>query len=118
MMPAVCADGSRGICVFIIKGAAIRTTMIVGMHGQAVCQTLEDCLPRHALTITRKELAGCDKDNFLEWAKYFVKIEADLTANGRKFCLLFDGYRSYMGFKVLRTLREGRLRCLLPPCPY
>lgn len=93
--------------MFIIKCARIRTRKIVGMHGQEVRQIPSDCLPRHALITTRKELDVCDKDNFLEWAKYVVKIVADLTVNGRKVCLVFDGYRSHMGFKVLRTLRDG-----------
>ena len=94
--------------MFIVKGTGIRTRTIVGSNGEPVFQTLADCLPRHSPITTRQDLAGCDKQNFLEWAKAFVK-SVEVTRNGRNVCLVFDGYRSHMGFKVLRMLKEGNV---------
>ena len=58
---------------------------------------------------TRKDVAGVDKVNFERRAKRFVADIADKTANMRKVLLVYDGYRSHLGFKVLEKLKTGNV---------
>ena len=44
-----------------------------------------------------------------EWADLFVEGIKDLTCNGCKVLLVYDGYRSHMSFKALDILRRGNV---------
>jgi hypothetical protein len=56
-----------------------------------------------------------DKHKFLQWAKIFVEAVADLTTDGRKVLLIYDGYRSHLGLEALKTLMVcGVLAYALP----
>lgn len=59
------------------------------------------CLSREALDCMCAEVGGVNSDCFFKGAQHFVKHMNDLTANGRKGLLTYDGYRSHMNVRVL-----------------
>jgi hypothetical protein len=80
-----------------------------------VRETLSDRLPRGSVVVTREDVAGVDKHNFLQWAKIFVDAVADLTNDDRTVLLIYDGYRSHLGLEVLNTVMNcGVLAYALP----
>lgn len=54
-----------------------------------------------------EKVAGVDTFNFVQWARRFVEDINNLTAEGRKVLLTYDGYRSHMSMAVLSVLRQG-----------
>jgi tRNA splicing ligase len=75
--------------------------------GGTRLETLTDCLPRREKVTTREDVAGVDSLNFTRWAADFIAEVCDLTKNGRKVLLTYDGYRSHLCFKALSILRDG-----------
>ena len=53
------------------------------------------------------ELAGVDMKKFERWAVSFVSDCQSPTSGGRKVFLMYDGYRSHMGIRVLEILKAG-----------
>lgn len=115
LMPTVFADGSLGNLFVVAKGDAIQYRVNKNKNGNEVLETFADCFPRRTVLTTRSELAGVDKHNFLRWAEGFVKEVSDLTKDGRKVLLIFDGYRSHMSVSVLEVLREGGVEVYILP---
>lgn len=68
-------------------------------------ETIADCLPLNALVATRKDVPSVHKSNFVAWARSIVKDLADVTSNGRKALLIYDGYRSHMCSEALEMFR-------------
>lgn len=106
IMPVIFANGDTANPLFVVEGCSLMYR-IIDVSNRDVCESLADCIPRGAYITTREEVAGIDKKIFREWATRFVKEVADLTQNGRKVLLLYDGYRSHMGIEVLETLEKG-----------
>lgn len=78
-------------------------------------ETIADCLPRRALVATRPDIASVDKHNFVEWVKHFVEDVKDLTVNGKKVLLIYDGFRSHMCIEALEILKlNGIIAYALP----
>jgi len=50
-----------------------------------------------------------NKFNFLRWAQSFVEEVKDLTSGGSKVLMVYDGYRSHMGLRVVKTLEAGNV---------
>lgn len=107
LLPEISADGNVGLLIAVLKGVNVRTRTVLSSTNEEVVETIADCLPRRTLVTIRSEVAGVDKINFLGWAHRFVAEVSDLTVGGRKVLLLYDGYRSHMGYQVLKTLKEG-----------
>ncbi len=47
--------------------------------------------------------------NLLEWARRFIENVKDLTADGRKLLLTYDGYRSHMTIPVLELFKSSNI---------
>lgn len=69
-------------------------------------QTIADCLPRGALVTIRKDVGSVDKVNFVEWARKISEDMKNLTANGGKMLLLYDGYRNYTCIQALELFKK------------
>jgi len=108
MMPVIFASGHVGNPLFVIRGTRVRYR-VLSKDGKDYIESITDCLPRHSMITTREDLAGVDKHNFLRWAQAFVQEVKDLTTGGRKVLLIYDGYRSHMGLRVLETLDKGNV---------
>ena len=108
IMPVIFANGEKGRPLFVFKGTKLSHRVVKTVRGLEK-QSLTDCIPRYSIVITREDLAGVDKRNFVRWAEIFVKDVSDRTRHGRKILLLYNGYRSHMSLKVLRILREGNV---------
>ena len=52
---------------------------------------------------------GVDSDNFLSWAKVFVDYVRDLTVDGGKVLLTYDGDRAHLSPQVLTLFRENNV---------
>lgn len=103
MAPAVSAAGESAAPMLALKGSHLKHREI-NQNWQKVTQALLDALPRHAIVTTRKQHAGLDRRNFYRWSEHFAKEARDLAAGGRKMLLLYDGYRSHLGFDALHSL--------------
>ena len=108
LLPAMFACGSMGTPTFVVQGASV-AYRVINVEGAELLESFADCLTPHANIPTRWELAGVDKFIFERWAKAFVQYCLPLTANARKVLLVYDGYRSQMGLKVLEILSEGNI---------
>ena len=73
MMASVCAVGTPGPLMVVLKGTALRTKTIKGQNGAPKTLTMTDCLPRHTLITLREDVAGFSKHNMLSYAKKFVE---------------------------------------------
>jgi len=100
MMPAICADGSAHLPLFVFKGRCLPYREIE-RNGIKGLDTYQGRLPRNAIVCSRQENGGVNSEIFYSWATQFVKMAGDLTANNRKVLLIYDGYRSHMSLKVL-----------------
>ena len=54
-------------------------------------------------------MEGLKRIFVVKWARLFVEEVTDLTQNGRKLLLLYDGYRSHMSHEALKVLDDGNL---------
>ena len=108
VLPTIFACGNVGKPTFVVQGASLAYRVIkVGEKKQL--ESIADYLPPHAHVTTRKELAEVDSFIFKRWAESFVEYCRPLTANYREVLLVYDGYRSHMGLKVLENFREGNV---------
>jgi hypothetical protein len=105
MTPCISADGTYLPPWFTFKGLGQRERVAIVVGVDAV-QTISAFLPRQVVVSTRTDIAGMDS-NFKEFAKWFVDQVRDLTAGGRKFLLLYDGYRSHMNIQALDAFASG-----------
>ena len=65
MMASVCAVGTPGPFMVVLKRTALRTKTMHGNDGEPKALTVTDCLPRYTLITLRQDVAGCDKRFFL-----------------------------------------------------
>lgn len=107
LLPEISADGNFGHLMDVLKGVKVRTMKVLSSKNDKVVEKIADCLSRRTLVKIRSEVTGVDKINFLGWTHRFVAEVSDLTVGGRKVFLLYDGYRSHMGYQVLKTLKAG-----------
>lgn len=84
------ASGTFGPTIFIVDVASVRWRVVV-QNNRYTTQSLVDCLPRGSRVTSHQDVAGMDKDIFLRWEKGFVKDVEDLTVDGRKVFLTYDG---------------------------
>eukprot|EP00171_Calliarthron_tuberculosum_P001354 IDg1354t1 len=106
MMPIINAAGEAGPVLFVFKGKALPYRNVL-RGGSIRSETLASYLPRGAMLACREECGGVDAANFLNWSKAFVESVRDLTANGRKVLLTYDGYRSHMSLAVLELFQSN-----------
>jgi len=106
IMPCISASGDMAPLLFVFKGKNLPYREVLE-HGHKQVQTYDDLLPRGSLIYMREEVGGVDSDAFLDWAKHFIIHVRDLTQNGRKVLLTFDGYRSHMSLRVLQLLHDN-----------
>ena len=57
----------------------------------------------------REEGGGIDKHILVKWANLFVQEVTNLTWNGRKVLLLYEGYRSHMSYEALKIRDDGNV---------
>ena len=79
------------------------------VDGQVVVDTYASHLPRHSCVAMRPEGDGVDAINYIHWAENFVEHVKDLTQNGRKLLLTYDGYRSHMTLSVLDLFAKNNI---------
>lgn len=108
IMPDIFASGEMGRPMFVFKGTKL-PHRVVERDSALYRESVVDCLPRRSIVTTREDLAGVDKSNFIRWAELFVEDVADLTKQGRKVLLLYDGYRSHMSLRAVQILRKGNV---------
>ena len=113
-MPIDFADSSSAKPVFIFKGKRIPYPFI-NKGGLQVTEKIAVCLPRFSRVFMREEGGGIDKHLFVKWTNLFVQEITDLTQNGRKVLLLYDGYRSHMSNEALKVLDDGNVLAFALP---
>lgn len=89
------------------QGGKDRYRSVLGTNGEPYNESLLNCLPARSFVMTRKEVAGVDKEHFVRWAEQFVLDVKQQTGNNRKVLLTYDGYRSHMSIEALEILEEG-----------
>eukprot|EP00171_Calliarthron_tuberculosum_P005826 IDg5826t1 len=107
----------RVLCApsLIFKGTTIPYRTLEQEDGTVVTENVASALPPESLIGTKPERGGIDSVLFVSWCKQFVECVSYLTANGRKVLLVYDGYRSHMSFRALKTLSERKRRGLRLP---
>lgn len=108
LMPVVSAAGDVGPPLFVFKGTSLPYRNVIE-NGNIVTQTYTTYLPRGACVAMRAEGGGIDIANFLSWAQLFVSSVKDLTSNGRKVLLTYDGYAAHMSLPVLQLFRTNNI---------
>ena len=69
-MPAICASGETGPCLFVYKGKSFPYRCYV-KNGEEHVDSLAHHLPRRAVIKMREEGGGVDSDNFFEMGELF-----------------------------------------------
>ena len=90
----------------VFKGEKLPYRVAV-RDGKEVVETPAKYLPRRSIVATRKERGGVDSDHFYRWAEVFVDYMRDLTKDGGKVLLTYDGYRAHISVRVLRLFRDN-----------
>lgn len=106
IMPVISAAGRMTSPLFVFRDKRLPYWVKI-TEGSEVVETFADHLPRQSLVSVREQLGGVDTHNFYNWACNFVRDTKDLTANGRKLLLIYDGYRSHMSLQVLQLLHQN-----------
>ena len=116
VLGCVHASGDIGRPMFVFQGTRRRYRKLQTSRTRQAShlQTIADCLRRGALVATRKDVASVDKINFDEWARRITGDMNDLTANGRKLLLLYDGYRSHTCVQALELFKKNIVAFALP----
>lgn len=109
LLACIHASGDVGRPMFVLKGTRMRYRKYLSLENpvEKYLETIADCLPRGSLVATRKDVAGVDKANFVQWSRRIVEDLKCLTANGRKELLLYDGYRSHMCLEALEMFKAN-----------
>ncbi len=108
MLAVVNAEGDTVLPLFAFSGSRMPFRNII-VDGQVVVNTYSSHLPHHSFVAMRPEGIGVDAMNFLDWAQHFVEHVQDLTQNGLKLLLTFNGYRSHMTLPVLDLFAKNNI---------
>lgn len=106
------AAGDTGPTLFVFQGRA-QPYLAVIRGKEPIVETYGDYLPSGAVIAVRKERGGVDSQNFL--CEEIHPSVQDLTENGRKILLTYDGYMAHMALAVLELFdANGIIAYTLP----
>lgn len=106
LMGMIFASGHIGKPLFVLEGTKLRYRVLQA-NGTTMTEAVVEMLLRNALVTTREDLGGVDSQSFARWAKMFVEEGKDLTVDGRKELLIYNGYPSHMTLASLEILDAG-----------
>eukprot|EP00171_Calliarthron_tuberculosum_P008804 IDg8804t1 len=108
MLPVVSAAGNYSPTLFVFRGRVLPYSN-VRRDRQIITETYADFLPRGSAVAVHDEVGGMDSSNIFNWAKLLADHVRDLTVNGRKSLLVYDGYRSHMSLRVLEYFKGNNI---------
>lgn len=108
LMPIVNADGDAAPPLFVFKRKRLTYRKII-LDGKVQIETYASRLPRRAVLTSREENGGVDSNNFYEWEKGFMQYVQDLTSNGRKVLLVYNGYRGHMTLRIVQLFESSNI---------
>lgn len=84
------------------------------MNGEVRVEIFHTHLLRGSLVAVHNELSRVDSQNFFGWAQHVQ----ELTANGRKVLLTYDGYRANMTVGALDLFENKKYNRLRDTCAH
>lgn len=116
VLATISAAGDAVHPLLIFKGKRLPYRVLLLLpDGSETTESAASLLPPDSLLTTRPEIGGMDDRIFMLWCKNFVQRISYLTANGRRVLHVYDGHRSHMILRCLKTLKEGSVEAYAIP---
>lgn len=105
-MPVINASGDMDPSLWIFKGSQLPCREVF-INGERVIRTLTNFLSSGATVLMKPRTPIVNSENFLQWARYFVKYVKNALTDGNKVLMLHHGCRSHTIRRVLELLNSG-----------